>query len=173
MKAHLPTFNFCPLCGETVTLKEAEGRVRPVCDSCGNVIYINPIPAIALVVFDGQGRLLLTLRNIEPKKGHWCLPGGFLEWGESPEEGGARELQEETALVAKKMDLIGAFDSMNDNCRHVLVLAYTVLDFTGEAVAGDDAGDVGWFTLDDMPELAFRTHKEALRDALAKRDGND
>src|SRR3989339_386333 len=89
MKVELPEFKHCPDCGGKVYVVNAEGRKRPVCCECGRIIYVNPIPAACLVLID-NGRVLLTERAFDPHKGMWCLPGGFLEWGESPQEGAKR-----------------------------------------------------------------------------------
>jgi len=101
MKLELPGYMYCPVCGNPVEVITHEGRRWPVCGSCGYVIYINPIPATCQVVLNGR-EILLTLRGAEPHKGEWCLPGGFIEWGESPEEGAKRELFEETCITAEK-----------------------------------------------------------------------
>lgn len=161
MKLELPEYHFCPLCAAPVRVVQSEGRHRPVCTRCGHIIYVNPYPAACLVVIR-EGRLLLTRRAIEPQFGEWCLPGGFLEWGESPEEGAGRELLEETGLSAGTIDLFGAYDSITGLRRHVLLLAYVVRKWTGEPVAGDDASEVAWYDLDAVPPLAFPVHERVI-----------
>jgi len=170
MKVGLPEINYCPLCGGSVELKNREGRMRPVCGACGHIVYVNPVPAAALVLLRGD-RVLLALRSVEPQKGMWCLPGGFLEWGESPEEGAKRELLEETGLSAGNFSLIGAYDSVTGRRLHVLLIAYRVLSWTGEPVPGDDVSEVRWFDIDAVPPLAFTVHEKALADALGKGNG--
>ncbi len=164
MKLELPEYLFCPVCAGTVRVVPSEGRLRPVCTRCGHIIYVNPYPAACLVVIRNGG-VLLTRRAIEPHFGEWCLPGGFLEWGESPEEGARRELQEETGLCAGGITLFGAYDSITGTRRHVLLLAYFVREWTGEPVAGDDASEVAWYDLDAVPPLAFPVHEQVIADA--------
>ncbi|MHB9030453.1 MAG: NUDIX domain-containing protein [Candidatus Latescibacterota bacterium] len=164
MKLELPEYNYCPLCSAPVTVVHREGRHRPVCTRCGHIIYVNPYPAACLVVIRSS-RALLTLRSIEPHQGEWCLPGGFLEWGESPEEGARRELLEETGLAAGRLSIIGAYDSITGLRRHVLLLAYFVREWAGNPVAGDDAAEVKWFDLNAIPPLAFKVHEQVLADA--------
>ena len=164
-KLELPEFNYCPICGAPVRVIHREGRHRPVCMTCGHVVYVNPYPAAALVVLNNR-QVLLTLRNSEPNYGEWCLPGGFLEWGESPEEGARRELLEETGLSAGKISIIGAYDSITGARRHVLLLAYRVHDWQGEPTAGDDAAEVRWFEVGKTPPLAFKVHEKVLTDAM-------
>ncbi len=98
----------------------------------------------------------------------WCLPGGFIEWGESPEEGAKRELYEETGITAEELSLIGVYDSITGTKRHVLLIAYMVLNWDGEPAAGDDADEVKWFGIEDIPRLAFKVHQRVLDDILKK-----
>lgn len=163
MNLFLPVYNFCPVCAAPVEVIPCEGRDRPVCTQCGHVIYVNPYPAACLVVLR-EKHLLLTLRGIEPHFGEWCLPGGFLEWGESPEEGAGRELLEETGITVSGLSLIGAYDSITGERRHVLLLAYRVHGWSGEPKAGDDASEVRWFDLDALPPLAFAVHDRVVSD---------
>jgi len=146
---------------------QSEGRDRPVCSSCGKTIYVNPVPAAAVVVIR-SGDVLITRRAMEPKKGEWCLPGGFIEWGESPAEGAAREVLEETNLVVNGLDLIGVYDSISPLGIQVIVIAYAAGGWSGEPVPGDDAAETVWFSLDDVPSLAFSVHERALADFRAR-----
>jgi len=165
MELELPEFNHCPACGAPVRVMHREGRRRPVCTLCGRIVYVNPYPAACLVVFHGGG-VLLVRRSIEPHFGEWCLPGGFIEWGESPDDAARRELLEETGVRAGAISLIGAYNSITGRHRHVLLLAYRVRDWEGEPTAGDDASEVEWFGLDSVPPLAFRVHERVIADVM-------
>ena len=125
MELKLPEIKHCPDCGGRVEIAFAEGRDRHVCRECGRIIYVNPVPAACLVLID-NGKVLLTERAVEPQKGMWCLPGGFLEFGENPYEGGKRELAEETGLIAGEMVLSGAYDSITGNTMHVVLISFNV-----------------------------------------------
>ncbi len=146
-------------------MRPTEGRERPVCSRCGHIVYINPIPAAAVVLID-RGRVLLTLRDVAPKKGEWCLPGGFVEWGEGAADAAARELLEETGICAGELSLVGVYDSVTGPRLHVLVVAFRALSWTGEPRPGDDAADVAWFSVDSAPDLAFDVHTTALAETL-------
>ncbi|MCE5248946.1 NUDIX hydrolase [bacterium] len=163
MKPKIPDYRFCPMCGADIHTKYHEGRDRHVCPRCGHVIYINPIPATTLVLLD-TGRVLLTLRAQEPYKGMWCLPGGFVEWGETPEEGAKRELLEETGLHGEQLSMVGVYNSMAN--LHAILIGFIVTRWSGEITPGDDAAEVRWFDLDSRPQLAFRAHETLLADAL-------
>lgn len=161
-----PDFKYCRNCGNGLRRTFVEGRERPVCDGCGQVTYINPEPASAVMVVR-DGSVLLVKRAVEPHYGEWCLPGGFIEWGESPEEAARRELREETGIEAVRLRLSGAYGGFTEERRHVVVFAYSVPEWTGEPVADDDALDVRWFPLDDRPPLAFKNQEKALADCVA------
>ena len=89
---------FCPRCGSKLEKRLLENRERNFCPACQAVVYENPVPATAVVVFNERHELLLVQRGQEPGKGKWCLPGGFQEMGETPEQCCLRELLEETGL---------------------------------------------------------------------------
>ncbi len=163
MELKLPPIEYCPSCGGHVEPILREGRIRPVCGSCGFVVYVNPYPAACIVVRE-KDRILLTKRSIEPMFGEWCLPGGFIEWGESPDEAIRRELEEETGLTAGGIELVGAYSSISGACRHVLLLGYLARGWSGNPRAGDDASEVAWYDLDNLPHLAFATHDRVVAD---------
>ena len=86
----------CRVCGATVTYRVPadDNRDRAICNECGEIHYENPINVVGTVpVWNGQ--VLLCRRNIEPRKGFWTLPAGFLEMGESSADGALRETDEE------------------------------------------------------------------------------
>jgi len=82
-------------------IREEEGRKRLVCPACGWVNYENPIPSSAALVRNEKGEILLVKRGVEPGRGKWALPSGFIEIEETPEEACLRELKEETGLEGK------------------------------------------------------------------------
>src|SRR4051812_48261766 len=78
----------------TQLVPEGDNRLREVCDSCGFIAYSNPKVVVGSVLVE-DGRVLLCRRAIEPRRGFWTLPAGFLEHGETLDEGAAREAAEE------------------------------------------------------------------------------
>ncbi|MGD8858936.1 MAG: NUDIX hydrolase [Myxococcales bacterium] len=88
--------NFCPRCGKPTERRVPDGddRERHVCTACGAVNYVNPRMVVGCLV-QHEGGILLCKRAIEPRKGYWTIPAGFLELGESAREGAARETWEE------------------------------------------------------------------------------
>lgn len=142
----------------------------PWCAACDVCFYENPVPAVAAVAADGEGRLLLVHRDREPQAGKWSLPGGFMEVFESPEEALRRELFEETALVAGDLELLAVADDPSTRYGRIVVICYRVLSWSGQARAGDDARGLGFYSFESLPEIAFPCHRdflEAYRGRLA------
>lgn len=150
---------FCHYCGGGLTKKEMDGSVRLYCAHCREAIYENPVPATCLVVIDHLERVLLVKRSVEPKLGYWCLPGGFLELGESPEQGALRELEEETGLTGAIDRLLGVVTSQSAQYDTVLMVGFLVKNYRGNPVAGDDASDAAFFARGRLPEIAFESHE--------------
>jgi len=108
-------------------------------------------------------RVLLVKRSVEPKKGYWCLPGGFMELGEAPEQAALRELKEETGISGKVEMLLGVCSSNSSQYHTVLMVGYLVKQYSGTLKAGDDASDAAYFHYDGLPEIAFESHRRFIR----------
>ena len=92
--------NFCSQCGSPVTLKVPSGDDRPryVCSACGTIHYQNPKVVVGSIPV-WENRILMCRRDIEPRKGYWTLPAGYLENGETTAAGARRETLEETGAA--------------------------------------------------------------------------
>lgn len=132
--------------------------MRRFCEACALPLYENPVPATCLITVDEEERLLLVKRKVAPKEGFWCLPGGFMELGETPEEAGLRELQEETGLTGKIDMLLGLVCHPGTLYDTILMSGFLVRQYEGIPIAGDDAAAVGWFKKNQLPEIAFSSH---------------
>ena len=141
--------------------------MRLFCRACDRPIYENPVPATCLVVINANQDILLVKRSVEPKKGQWCLPGGFIELGEPPEQGALRELREETGLQADTAHLLGVRTTPSSQYHSVLMVGYFVNDFSGRARPGDDAEEAAWFPLPKSPPIAFESHRHFIQRYLA------
>jgi ADP-ribose pyrophosphatase YjhB (NUDIX family)/GNAT superfamily N-acetyltransferase len=135
-------------------------RPRPVCPSCDFIFYLNPIVAAGTLV-EKDGRVALVQRGVEPGRGHWGLPTGYAELGESAEETAIRETWEEAHL---RVELDGLLDALSYNTTESqgVLLIYAAHVVSGELAAGDDAIDAAWFAPNELPEIAFRTHRQIL-----------
>lgn len=133
--------------------------------------YKYPHPAVTTdcVIFGFDGtklQVLLVERGIEPYKGCWAFPGGFLKMDESAEEGAKRELLEETGMVANYIEQFHTFSNPNRDPRErVITIAFYALCKIQEVKGGDDAAKAKWFGFDEIPQLAF-DHDRILRYAI-------
>lgn len=134
--------------------------------------YPYPHPAITAdcIVFaigDGDTKILLIERKNPPYRGRWAFPGGFMNMDESAEEAAMRELEEETGLKVDCVIQVGAFSKVDRDPREriVTIAFYTVMEHAPEVKGTDDASRARWFSLDNLPPLAF-DHEEILGQAL-------
>ena len=136
-------------------------------------IYDYPHPAVAtdcvVLGFDGyELKILLIERGIEPYKGLWALPGGFLRMDETAEQCALRELKEETGLDLRYLKQLGAFsDVSRDPRERVISIAFYALAKKSDVRGGDDASKAQWFAINEVPHLAF-DHDFILRKAMQK-----
>lgn len=133
--------------------------------------YNYPHPAVTAdcLVFahtDEGMKLLLIQRKNEPCKGKWAFPGGFMDIDETTIDAARRELKEETGLVVGELHRVGIFDAVDRDPREriITVAYYTILDTPVEVCGLDDAAQAKWFSLTELPDLAF-DHKEILQEA--------
>lgn len=128
------------------------------------------VDAIVLRKHQNNWQILLIERGIEPYKGKWALPGGFVNMDELLENACVRELHEETGLVIEKMTQLKAFDAINRDPRHrtISVVFYSVLENDQRIKAGDDAKKADWFSINHLPDLAF-DHAEIIKDFIDRK----
>ncbi len=163
---------FCPACGQPVAERELEGDHRPrlVCPD-GHVTWRNPRLVVGTLPVSG-GRVFLARRAIEPGAGLWSYPGGFLEIGESAQEGARRETEEETQLRIEVGRLIGVYSRPRVG---IVTVLYEATVVGGEPLPGAETSEVRSFAPDEIPwtELAFTTAESALRDWLRAQPGHE
>ena len=137
----------------------------------GTYTYEYPRPAVTtdcvIFGFDSEGlSVLLVERGIEPYKGCWAFPGGFMQMDEDAQTGAKRELKEETGLEADYIEQFGTFTEVNRDPRgRVVTIAYFALVKKTEVKGADAAAQAKWFPIDAIPPLAF-DHDRILRVAL-------
>jgi len=163
MDAH---YRHCPYCGAALDLRP--GVEHPVCGACGRTFYQNAKPCVGVIITDGS-RVLLVKRGIEPWKGDWDIPGGFLGPLEGPEDAGRREVLEETGLRVDLAGFIGAYPDVYLDDVPTLTLFYEAAWDGAQPVAADDAVAVAWFERDAIPpNLAFACCRAAMHDWLRR-----
>ncbi len=131
-------------------------------------IYVT-VDAVVLRPAADSYELLFIKRKNEPFKGKWALPGGFVEEHEDLRDAAARELQEETGLRVTALEQLGAFGKPHRDPRHhtVSVAYIAFVDANAEAIAADDADEAKWFSVKNLPEMAF-DHDDIVNLALQK-----
>jgi len=138
-----------------------DDRVREVCDTCGFIHYVNPKIVVGAVAV-WEGRYLLCRRAIEPRKGFWTIPAGYLETGETAEEGARREAWEEARadLVLEALLAVYSIPRISQ-----VQLIYKAALKSGEVAAGEESEEVALFMWSEIPwkDLAFPSVDWALR----------
>lgn len=150
---------FCLACGSGTTLTEGP-RPVPRCTGCGRVHHLDPKVGVGALVRDQRGRLLLVRRGVPPGKGLWALPAGYVDADEDPRQAAAREVREETGLDVVCGAVVDVYPGGGGAS---FFLAFEARLTGGELAAADDALDAGFFALDDLPELAFESTRDAAR----------
>jgi len=159
---------YCLRCGTRLVPRDDHGSMRPTCPNCGFIYYRNPVPA-AGVILPHDGEVLLVRRRYAPRAGAWCLPAGFMEYGETPEHCARRELHEETGLRVRLTGLFGVYAGFDDPRVRAILILYTAQRLGGRLTPGDDATAAKFFPLTRLPRaIAFEAHRRALADLNAR-----
>lgn len=162
-------YKFCPLCATPLEEQYKYQQIRRVCPSCRFVQFHDPKVAVIALVTWGE-RILLIKRGVDPERGKWALPGGYMDAGELPEEAVQRELLEEVGLPITVERLAGVYPmwvpDQGSTINKGIVLAFYATPQKGTASqikADDDVDDAGWFSVDTIPEtLAFISTRQLL-----------
>jgi ADP-ribose pyrophosphatase YjhB (NUDIX family) len=141
---------------------------RLVCSKCEFVFYLDP-KVVACSVVEMDGRIVLLKRAIDPQKGKWVLPGGYVDRGEEVKAAARREMEEECGLKIRVKELLGLYSYPG---RISVVVVYVGEPSGGELIVGDETEEVGLYSPESIPwnELAFQSTIDALKDYLKKRE---
>ena len=159
------TLNHCSRCGAALRLGMVPGedRERLACDACGFVAYVNPRLVVTCLPVTDAGEVMILRRGIEPGRGLWAQPGGFMEIDETVEAGAVRETLEETGLLVEPGHIVGLYTRPE---AAIVVIAFEARIVGGAATLTPEALEVRPFAPAAIPwpEIAFRTSEWALRD---------
>ena len=168
---------FCVRCAAPLVVRvpPLDSRDRSMCPACGWVAYVNPKIATGTVPIR-DGKVALIRRGIEPARGLWSFPCGYVEHDETLEAAARRETLEESGLSVTLGAMLGAYSypaRLGDglaNVAGILVVAWATTDVAGTLIAGDDADDAAWFDPQNVPwkDLAFDSSRRGVRDALTR-----
>jgi ADP-ribose pyrophosphatase YjhB (NUDIX family) len=164
------SLKFCSRCGSALVFGAIPGedRDRLACQACGHIVYVNPRLVVTTFPITEAGEIVLIRRGIEPGKGLWAQPGGFLEVDETVHEAAIRETHEETGLLIEPGAIIGLYTRLEAS---VVTIAYEARIVGGTAAPTPEASEIVAYAPEDIPwsAIAFRTTMYALHDWLAKR----
>jgi ADP-ribose pyrophosphatase YjhB (NUDIX family) len=164
-------YRFCPSCGapaEPRRLKAGEPD-RPVCTRCGLIVYVDPKVAVGTIInYDGDRRIVLVRRAIEPGYGLWVFPGGYVDRGEAVTDAAVREAREEAGLDIRIDSLLNIYSYPG---AVPVIIVYAATRIGGELCYDEECLEAAVFSEADVPwnALAFRSTGEALREYFAKK----
>jgi ADP-ribose pyrophosphatase YjhB (NUDIX family) len=159
--SELHEWKHCPRCGSTRIAVE-HGKAE--CPECGFKAYSSSKPTASAVCVRDDGKIMLACRGIDPAKGKWDFPGGFLEEGEHPLDCLHRELEEEAGVEVEPVAFLGVWLDEYESATTTLNLYWTARIVEGEPEPADDVAELAWFDPaeigDDM--LAFPHTREVI-----------
>jgi ADP-ribose pyrophosphatase YjhB (NUDIX family) len=159
------SLNFCARCGAAMVegVPPEEHRERFACPACGYIAYVNPRLVVTTLPVNDAGEVFLLRRGIEPGRGLWAQPGGFMEIDETVHEGAIRETLEETGLLVEPGEVVGLYTRPE---AAIVVIAFVARIVGGAPTVTPEALEVRPFAPDAIPwpEIAFRTSEWAIRD---------
>jgi len=162
--------NFCSRCGSSLRfgLVEGEDRERLACSDCGHIAYVNPRLVVTVFPITEAGEIVLIRRGIEPGRGWWAQPGGFLEVDETVNQAAIRETWEETGLLVEPGEIVGLYTRLE---AAVVTIAFEARIVGGTAAPTPEATEIRAFAPEEIPwsGIAFATTAWALRDWLDRR----
>ncbi|MBB2183396.1 NUDIX hydrolase [Lachnospiraceae bacterium MD1] len=150
---------FCTKCGIQCEEFNDNGILRHRCPSCNYVSYRNPYPCVSLLVVNQRNEIALGKRHpssIYP--GKWCLPCGYIEYGESYVAAGIREAKEEIGIDIEPIGIINVVSNeLENNISSLVVVLLAYYKEENPLVPGDDISEAAWFPIDkELPPLAFK-----------------
>ncbi len=162
------TIRYCPLCAADLVRVPVppDQKEEAVCSSCGFVFYLSP-KVVAGTIPMADGRLLLLRRNIQPARGKWTFPGGFVDWGETVAGAALRETLEETGLRVNLDGLVGVYSYPE---MPVVIVVYRARVAGGTLDPSHEVQELAWLTPGEIPwdDLAFPSTRQALHDFLSR-----
>lgn len=151
MPITLTSYNYCPQCGKPLQQTEFSGQLRPHCPDCSYVHWGDFSLGVGGVVWH-EGKVLLVKRAHNPGKGAWTIPGGYVDQNEKIADAVAREIREETGLIAKPLSILALRDRPGE--KHDTYIIF-LLDYQGGVLQADptEVSGIGFFTLAECQEL--------------------
>ncbi|PID86185.1 MAG: hypothetical protein CSB13_04230 [Chloroflexi bacterium] len=163
-------FAYCPKCATPLITRTVGDKPRRVCPACHYIYFTDPKVGVGVLVVE-NGRLLLIRRSVNPQKGKWSIPAGFVDSGEDPQKTAVREAWEETHLQVAVTSLEDVYFNPHAKPGQAgasIFILYRAKLLGGQLQAGDDAEEASFFDLTNLPELAFASTKSAVQKLKAE-----
>ena len=155
-----PIISFCVFCGEKLKAKKMANTAQQICSSCNRIAYSDP-KLVAGILLIEDNKVLLVQRDIEPGRGKWAIPCGYVNWGEEIEKAAIRELYEETGIEATTGTLIGLYSKADDP---IALAIYNGVRRGGFLQVKEETQSVGFWPLNGLPDLAFTRDLQIIKD---------
>ncbi|MFH1866874.1 MAG: NUDIX hydrolase [Patescibacteria group bacterium] len=156
-------YNFCPTCTTKLVRKKIDRRKLLSCPKCDFIFWNNPKPVVSAIVNDDI-KILLIKRAQKPLKNYWCLPGGYVDYVEEPEEALIREVEEEANLKIKIKKLIGVYQIDNDPRGINLDIIYSTSVKSSKIKLNKESSKFKYFSPNRLPKLIAYKHRQAIKD---------
>jgi 8-oxo-dGTP diphosphatase len=156
-------WKLCPECAKPLRKQARSGKSRLACPDGHFVHYNNPAPT-AMGLIERDGKLLILKRAIDPNRGKWEFPGGFVESGEGPAEALSREVSEETRLTIKIIRILGAYPDEYGAGAKLVSTAYVCAVSPGAVKLSSENSEFDWREPKQIGRLAFPAENLALAD---------
>lgn len=156
-------YAYCPRCATPLETRMVGDKPRRACPSCDFIYFTDPKVGVGVLITKGD-KVLLVRRTMNPERGKWSIPAGFLDRGEDPRDVAVREVYEETNLRVAIEELVDVyFNPPTGQGGASLFILYRGRLLGGEIEAGDDADAAAFFDPNEVPELAFASTRDAIR----------
>jgi 8-oxo-dGTP diphosphatase len=170
--AHNPEekkYIYCPSCANKLIIKHIDRRELLACPKCTFVFWNNPKPVTSIIIAKDD-KILMVQRAQTPLLDYWCLPGGYIDYGEQPSDAIIRETKEETNLEVEIDQLVGVYTIDNDPRGFNIDIIYSGRFVAGSIAPNDEVKSCGYFSIDDLPKQIAYKHREAINDWSLKWD---
>ena len=159
-----PDYKFCPMCGTLLAIRQTENKPQKFCPGCKWVYYPHVVSSVGAIILRSD-KVLMVKRNIDPYKGTWMFPSGFVSFGEHPQETVAREIKEETGLEVVSSELMAVEQAIDDTREpgHFYYLFKVTVGDGDIVVDGEENTDIAWISLQDTPEIGWLIHKKYFK----------
>lgn len=163
-------YQTCPNCQTALIKTDTSAH----CPNCQFLFYLNPAPCVTILIVNKQNQILWTIRGIQPQKGYYDFPGGFVELGESLEQAVIREAKEELSVDVAIIAALGNIPDVYDQLEQpTLNFVYLVEIVAGELKPQDDVAELKWIDLDNPPSpIAFKNATIALETYKKSKGGS-